>query len=119
MKVWKFRGTWRSRQGLVGLDGRPCRRRRFPAALHAHGRHALFGQRMTVGPTSLFLWAESPRFSSRPAAVGPDGRPVGAKGSIEKIVPSEITLIYRDVKLNAKLRAGRICLSCPCVGQRR
>ena len=22
-KIWKFRGTWRSRQGLVGLDGRP------------------------------------------------------------------------------------------------
>jgi hypothetical protein len=36
--------------------------------------------------------------------IGPDGRPVGAKSSIEKITPSEITLTYKDVKFNAKLR---------------
>ena len=101
-KVWKLRGTWRSRQGLVGPDGRPVIRRRLLASLHPDGRHALPGQGRRL---ALQARSRGPKAvdSVRDPPHGPDGRPIGAKSSIEKITPSEITLIYTDVKLNAKI----------------
>ena len=68
--------------------------------------------RKTAGRTSSFSWAESPRlFETR--RVGPDGRPIGSKSSIEKINPSEIRLTYSDVKLNTKLRLEEFAFTAP------
>ena len=67
-KVWKLRGTWRTRQGLVGPDGRPVDRRRLLAALHPDGRHALPGQGRRLALQARSSWAGSRRLCSRRAA---------------------------------------------------
>jgi hypothetical protein len=45
--------------------------------------------------------------------IGPDGRPIGAKSSIETLSPSEITLVYKDIKFNPKLRAEEFAFTPP------
>ena len=70
-------------------------------------------------PYKLVLVGRKPSTVFETARLGPDGRPIGAKSSIEKIDPSEITLTYTDVKLNAKLRLEEFAFTAPAVGQRR
>jgi len=43
-KLWRLRGTWRTRQGLVGPDGRPMGAAGFFTPLHSDGWHALSWQ---------------------------------------------------------------------------
>jgi outer membrane lipoprotein-sorting protein len=103
MKVWLFRGTWRSRQGLVSPDGRPVAPGGFlPPYIPMDA--TLYLGKDDSWPYKLVLVGRKPSVLYETRRIGPDGRPIGAKGSIEKITPSEITLVYKDVKLNPKLR---------------
>ena len=111
-KVWILRGTWRTRQGLVGPDGRPvnavgsCLRtsRWTPRSIWA---------RTTAGLTSSSSSGRKPSALFDTRRMGPDGRPIGAKSSIEKINPSEIRLTYSDVKLNVKIRLEEFAFQAP------
>ncbi len=64
-------------------------------------------------PYKLVLVGRKPSILFETRRIGPDGRPIGAKSSIEKITPSEITLTYQDVKLNAKLRLEEFAFQAP------
>jgi hypothetical protein len=44
---------------------------------------------------------------------GPDGRPIGAKRSIEKVPQSKITLSYLDVKLNVAIKPDDFYFEAP------
>ena len=102
-KLWRLRGTWRTRQGLVGPDGRPVGAAGFlPPYMPMDG--TLYLGKDDSWPYKLVLVGRKPSALFETRRLGPDGRPIGAKSSIEKINPSEIRLTYSDVKLNAKIR---------------
>ncbi len=111
-KMWKYRGTWKSRQGLVGLDGRPVPAGGFlPPHIPMDG--TLFLGKEDGWPYQIVLVGRKPSILETRRA-GPDGRPVAiAKGSIDKVNPSEIKLTYKDVKLNTALRLEEFAFQAP------
>jgi outer membrane lipoprotein-sorting protein len=64
-------------------------------------------------PYKLVMVGRKPSAVFDGRRLGPDGRPIGSKSSIEKITPSEIRLVYTDVKLNAKLRLEEFAFTAP------
>jgi outer membrane lipoprotein-sorting protein len=110
-KVWKFRGTWKSRQGLTGLDGRPVAAGGFLPP-HIPMDATLYLGKEDGWPYQIVLVGRKPSIleTRRP---GPDGRPVLVKGSIDKVTPGEIKLVYKDVKLNTKLRLEEFAFQAP------
>ena len=111
-KVWKFRGTWRSRQGLVGLDGRPVPAGGF-LPVYIPMDATLYLGKEDGWPYQLVLVGRKPSILET-RRTGPDGRAVPvAKGLSDKVVPGEIKLIYKDVKLNAKLRLEEFAFQAP------
>ncbi len=106
------------RQGLVGLDGRPVAAGGFlPPYIPMDA--TLYLGKDDSWPYKLVLVGRKPSVLFETRRIGPDGRPIGAKSSIEKITPSEITLIYTDVKLNAKLRLEEFAFQAPADRERR
>ena len=100
------------RQGLVGLDSRPVAARRvLPPYIPMDA--TLYLGKEDGWPYKLVLVGRKPSVLFETRRIGPDGRPVGAKSSIEKIVPSEITLAYKDVKFNTKLRPEEFAFQAP------
>jgi outer membrane lipoprotein-sorting protein len=112
MKVWRFRGTWRTRQSLVGPDGRPVNAAGFlPPYIPMDA--TLYLGKEDGWPYKLVLLGRRPSTLFETRRLGPDGRPIGAKSSIEKVDPSEIRLVYSDVKLNAKIRLDEFAFQAP------
>ena len=56
--------------------------------------------RTTAGPTSWILVGKVPTILQDTRRVGPDGRLIGSRSSIEKVEPSKIKLVYSNVQLN-------------------
>ena len=86
-KVWKFRGTWKNRQGLIGLDARPVR----PTGVlppYIPMDVTLYLGKEDGWPYKLVLVGRSAFGVCDTRRLGPDGRPIGAKSSIEKIAPA-------------------------------
>ena len=110
-KMWKFRGTWRSRQGLVGLDGRPVAAGGF-LPLYIPMDATLYLGKEDGWPYQLVLVGRKPSILET-RRTGPDGRPISVKGVIDKATPSEIKLVYKDVKLNTKLRLEEFAFQPP------
>jgi outer membrane lipoprotein-sorting protein len=109
-KMWKFRGTWKSRQGLVGLDGRPVAAGGFlPPYIPMDA--TLYLGKEDGWPYQLVLVGRKPSVLTR--RTGPTGRPIATKGAADSVSPSEIKLIYKDVKLNAKLRLEEFAFQAP------
>jgi outer membrane lipoprotein-sorting protein len=110
-KMWKFRGTWKSRQGLAGLDGRPVAAAGFlPPYIPMDA--TLFLGKEDGWPYQLVLVGRKPSVLTDTRRNGPNGRPASTKGAVE-VSPSEIKLIYKDVKLNAKLRLEEFAFQAP------
>ena len=102
----------RSRQGLVGLDGRPVAAGGFlppyipmDATLYLGKEDGWPYQACSRGPKAVG--------SVETRRLGRTAGPSARKSSIEKINPSEIKLIYSDVKLNAKLRLEEFAFQAP------
>jgi outer membrane lipoprotein-sorting protein len=111
-KVWRLRGTWRARQALVGLDGRPVNGVGFlPPYIPMDA--TLYLGKEDGWPYKLVMVGRKPSAVFETRRLGPDGRPIGAKSSIEHISPSEIVLVYSDVKLNAKIRLEEFAFQAP------
>jgi outer membrane lipoprotein-sorting protein len=103
-KVWKLHGTWKNRQGLVGPDSRPV------SQLGALPPYIPMDANLYLGkddswPYKLVLEGRALTTIYDGRRIGPDGRPIGAKSSIERVPPSKITLSYNDVKLNTTIKA--------------
>jgi outer membrane lipoprotein-sorting protein len=102
VKVWKLHGTWKSRQGLIGPDTRPVNPLGVLPPYIPMDVTLYLGQD-NGWPYKLILKGRptSTVVDTRPK--GPDGRPIGALNSIERIPPTDITLTYLDVKLNGQI----------------
>jgi outer membrane lipoprotein-sorting protein len=112
-KVWILHGTWRTRQGLVGPDSRPVNAvAMLPPYIPATATLYL-GKDEHLWPYKLILIGQkpSPLFDSR--RVGPDGKVIGSKSSIEQVIPSRIELVYSDVKLNVAIKTEEFAFQPP------
>ncbi len=115
-KVWILHGTWRNRQGLAGPDGRPVPQNGLlPPYIPSDVR--LYLGKDDGWPYKLELRGRpvSVLFDTR--KVGPDGRRIGSKSSIEQPVPTKITLEYTNVKLNATIRIEQFAFTAPPTAQ--
>jgi outer membrane lipoprotein-sorting protein len=110
-KVWKFHGTWKNRQGLV-FDNRPVNQiGPLPAFIPMDA--TLYLGTDDGWPYQLILEGRAAADLYDARRVGPDGRPIGAKSSKEKVPRSKIILIYSDVKLNVAIRADEFVFQAP------
>jgi outer membrane lipoprotein-sorting protein len=111
-KMWKLRGTWKNRQGLLGVDGRPVNGIGFlPPYIPMDA--TLYLGKEDGWPYKLILLGRRPSDVFDMRRRGVDGRPIGAKSTKEKIDPSEIRLTYSNVKLNAKIRIDEFAFQAP------
>src|SRR5262249_51416856 len=110
--VWKLHGTWKNRQGLVGPDARPV------------GPNGVLPPFIPMDAT-LYLgkedsWPYKLLLEGRPLTTlydlrrtGPDGRPIGAKSTIERVPRTKIALAYLNVNLNATIKAEEFYFPTP------
>jgi len=111
-KVWKLHGTWKSRQGLVGPDSRPVNPIGvLPPFIPMDA--TLYLGKEDGWPYKLILQGRPPSAAVETRRMGPDGKLVGAKSSIEKIPCTVITLVYSDVKLNGTIRVDQFAFQAP------
>ena len=110
--VWILRGEWKDRRGLTGPDQRQ---------LNATGMLPPYIPKLVVlylgkddgWPYKLELLGQAPSTVYDTRKVGPDGRKVGSRSSIETIAPTKIILEYTDVKLNPALDASQFAFQAP------
>jgi hypothetical protein len=110
--VWVLRGTWKNRQGIVNFNGVPV----APTGLlppYVPCDATLYLGKDDLFPYKLELWGReiSDVIDTRPR--GPDGRPIGARRTIERPTPSKIRLVYSNVKLNATIRVDEFAFQAP------
>jgi hypothetical protein len=95
-KVWILRGEWRNRQGLAGPDGRPVvQSGLLPPYIPRDA--SLYLGKDDGWPYKLVLQGRALTILLDTRKVGPDGRPIGSKSSIERPDPTKITLEYTNV----------------------
>jgi outer membrane lipoprotein-sorting protein len=111
-KVWIFRGTWKSRQGLAGPDARPV----APSGLlppYIPSDASLYLGKDDHWPYKLVLQGRQPTILLDTRKMGPDGRRIGSKSSIDKVVPTAIVLAYSNVRLNPTIRPDEFAFQAP------
>jgi outer membrane lipoprotein-sorting protein len=111
-KVWKIHGDWKNRQGLVGPDARPISPM---GALPPYVPRdvTLFLGKDNSWPHKLILQGRAPTALIETRRIGPDGRPIGAKSSIEKIPRTLITLVYSNLKLDSTIPVDEFAFQAP------
>jgi hypothetical protein len=110
--VWVLRGSWKNRQGIVGFNGAPVPST-GPLPPYVPCDASLYLDKDDLFPRQLDLWGReiSEVIDTRPR--GPDGRPIGARRTIERPTPSKIKLLYSSVKLNATIRVDEFAFQAP------
>jgi outer membrane lipoprotein-sorting protein len=115
-KVWLLRGTWKTRQGLIGPDSRPVPQSGLlPPYIPCDA--TLYLGKDDGWPYKLILVGRKPSTVFDTRRIGPDGRRIGTKSSIEEIVPSRIVLVYSNVRLNPTIRVEEFAFQAPPTAQ--
>jgi outer membrane lipoprotein-sorting protein len=110
--VWILHGSWRSRQGLTGPDGRPVQQiGMLPPYIPSN--ILLYLGKEDGWPYKLSLWGKQPTIVYDTRKKGPDGRYIGSKSSIETVAPTKIVLEYSDVKLNVAIPVNEFVFQAP------
>jgi len=110
--VWVLRGTWKNRQGIVSFNSQPVPPT-GPLPPYVPALATLYLGKEDSWPYRLDLVGRqiTELIDTRPR--GPDGRPIGARRTIERPTPSKITLVYTGVKLNANIRVDEFAFQAP------
>lgn len=101
--VWVLRGTWRNRNGLAGPDQRPLPAT-GPLPAFVPSLATLYIGKDNGWPYRMDLVGKVPTILLDTRRIGPDGKPLGSRSSIEKIDASEIKLVYSNVQFDAAIR---------------
>ena len=101
--VWVLRGTWRNRNGLVGPDQRPLPAT-GPLPAFVPSLATLYLGKDDGWPYKLDMLGKVPTILMDTRRIGPDGKPIGSRSSIEKVDASEIKLVYSNVRFNGTIR---------------
>jgi hypothetical protein len=110
--VWILRGEWKERRGLTGPDQRP---------VNMLGMLPPYVPKLVVlylgkddgWPYKLDLLGQAPSIAMDTRKVGPDGRPIGARSSIETVAPTKIILEYTEVKVNPTIEVSQFAFEPP------
>lgn len=111
-QFWVLRGEWQSRVGLTGPNQAPISPTAplpayMPSLVVVHlGKDDLW-------PYQIRLVGRQPAMIYDTRKIGPDGHPIGAASSIQKVKPTEIVLSYENVKLDTELSADEFVFSPP------
>ncbi len=110
--MWVLRGTWKNRQGIVSFNSQPVPPT-GPLPPYVPALATLYLGKDDSWPYRLDLVGRqiTELIDTRPR--GPDGRPIGARRTIERPTPSKITLVYSGVKLNATIRVDEFAFQAP------
>jgi len=101
--VWILRGTWKDRQGLLGPNQQPLPPT-APLPSYIPGQATLTIRKEDGWPYKVRLAGRQPTVLLDTRRIGPDGRPVGPRSSIQTIEPSVIVLAYSIVSLDPKFQ---------------
>ena len=110
--VWVLRGTWRNRNGLVGPDQRPLPAT-GPLPAFVPSLATLYLGKDDGWPYKLDMLGKVPTILMDTRRIGPDGKPIGSRSSIEKVEASEIKLVYSNVQFNGTIRAEEFAFQEP------
>ena len=110
--VWVLRGTWRNRNGLVGADQRPLPPT-GPLPAFVPSLATLYLGKEDGWPYKMILVGKVPTILQDTRRIGPDGRPIGSRASMEKIEPSTIRLTYTNVQLDPAIRPEEFAFQAP------
>lgn len=110
--VWVLRGTWRNRNGLVGPDQRPLPPT-GPLPAFVPSLATLYLGQKDGWPYKMVLVGKVPTILQDTRRVGPDGRLIGSRASVEKVEPSTIRLTYSNVLLEPVIRPEEFAFQAP------
>jgi len=110
--VWVLRGTWRNRNGLVGPDQRPLPPT-GPLPAFVPSLATLYIGKKDGWPYKMVLVGKVPTILQDTRRIGPDGRPIGSRASIEKVEPSSIRLTYPNVQLDPTIKPEEFAFQAP------
>jgi outer membrane lipoprotein-sorting protein len=110
--IWVLHGTWRNRNGLVGPDQRPLPAT-GPLPAFVPSLATLYLGKDDGWPYRMELLGKVPTILYDMRRVGPDGKVIGSRSSIEKVDASEIKLVYSNVQLNAAVRPEEFAFQAP------
>ena len=111
-KVWIFRGTWKSRQGLMTADAKQVPQIGVLPPYIPMDAVLYIGQDDSW-PYRLLLSGRQATDLLDTRREGPDGRKIGARSSIERPSPTRIELVYSNVKLNATIKIEEFAFTAP------
>jgi outer membrane lipoprotein-sorting protein len=110
--VWKLVGTWKDRKSLTGPDQRMVNQFGMLPP-YIPGLAILYLGKDDGWPYQLELTGQKPTILQDTRKIGPDGRPIGSRSSIETVDPTKIVLVYSDVKLNPTLNIDEFVFQAP------
>jgi hypothetical protein len=109
---WVLRGTWRSRSGLIGPDQRPLPLT-GPLPPYVPSTVTLYLGQKDGWPYKIVMVGKVPSILQDNRRIGPDGRPIGSRSSIEKVEPSRIEMVYSNVQINPEIRVEEFAFQAP------
>ena len=112
--VWILRGSWRRdvRQGLTGPDQRQANvTGLLPPYMPMDA--TLYLGKDDGWPYKLNLVGRKPTKLLDTRKMGPDGRPIGSRSSIETVDPTNISLEYSNVRINPTLNPDEFAFQAP------
>jgi hypothetical protein len=110
--MWVLRGTWRNRNGLVGPDQRPLPAT-GPLPAFVPSLATLYLGKDDGWPYRMELLGKVPTVLLDTRRVGPDGKVIGSRSSIERVDASEIKLVYSNVQFNVAVRPEEFAFQTP------
>ena len=110
--MWVLRGTWRNRNGLVGPDQRPLPAT-GPLPAFVPSLATLYLGKDDGWPYRMELLGKVPTVLLDTRRVGPDGKVIGSRSSIERVDASEIKLVYSNVQFNVAVRPEEFAFQAP------
>ena len=112
--VWILRGSWRRdvRQGLTGPDQRQANVTGLLPPYIPMDATLYLGQD-DGWPYKVILVGRKPTKLLDTRKVGPDGRPIGSRSSIETVDPTNIVLEYSNVRINPTLNLDEFAFQAP------
>jgi hypothetical protein len=99
--VWILRGTWQDRQGLLGPNQQPLNPK-APLPAYIPSQATLYLGKEDGWPYYVRLAGKMPSVLQDTRRVGPDGRPIGSRASIQTIEASIIEMAYSVVSLTPR-----------------
>lgn len=115
-KVWVLRGTWKDYQSLTAV-GQPPMNEKMALPAYIPSVATVWVGQEDGWPYKLLLEGRRPSVLEDLREIGPDGKPMGAKGAISQVQPSRILLIYTNVKLDEEIKPESFAFQAPADAQ--